>query len=232
MCEGVYIDNDVVLKMCAYLVAEELVQVASMDAVPPAILAIAKFTLRNRVERSRAIKDKAAVKEALELALAKVRHLEPTQEEIEIAADLEQEAAMLGLAFDGGESQLTAMLLKRNGSALVTGDKRAINALAKINPPEIHRRIGCLEQLIASVATQFGVGRVREGVCAERDCDKAITASFACSSSTLSLPELMVGLRSYINFLRKEAGELLLLSDDLSAIVPKEHGVGCSQLGD
>jgi hypothetical protein len=232
MCEGVYIDNDVVLKLCTYLVAEELVQVASMGTVPPAILTIAKFTLRSRVERSRTIKNKVAVRDSLELALAKVRHLEPTQEEIGIAADLEQQAAVLGLAFDAGESQLVAMLLKRNGSALVTGDKRAISALARIKPPGIHRRIVCLEQFIASVAAQFGVDRIRVGVCVERNCDKAITASFACSSSTLALAELMVGLRSYINSLRTESGELLLSSDDLSAIVSEEHSVGCSQFRD
>jgi predicted nucleic acid-binding protein len=232
MCEGVYIDNDVVLKMCSYLVAEELVQVASTGAVPPAILAIAKFTLRSRVVRSRTIMNKVAVRDALEFALTKVRQIEPTQEEIGIAADLEQQAALLGLAFDAGESQLIAMLLERNGSALVTGDKRAITALARIDPPGTHGRIGCLEQFVASVAAQFGVDRIRTGVCAERHCDKAITASFACSSSTLSLTELMVGLRSYINSLRIEAGELLLSSDDLSAIVSEEHSVGCSQFRD
>src|SRR5688572_7271776 len=100
MSEGIYLDNDVVLKMCTYLAASELLQATTLGHVVPGVLGVAKFTLRTRVERSRTIRNRQAVREMLDKALSIMRLLEPDEEEVEAAADLEQRAIELGLEFD------------------------------------------------------------------------------------------------------------------------------------
>lgn len=219
MNDGIYIDSDVVLKMCAYAAAGELVQVASVSAIAPAILSFSKYALRSRIDRARNIKNKIAVKEALEVALSAVRQLEPTAEEIERAADFEERAVAAGLSFDVGESQLISVMQSRQALALLTGDKRAVRAISVLLSEEIVERVACLEQVVATVVSKFGVDGIREHVCAERACDKAITASFSCSSTSLTADEVLNGLRSYSKALRGETGKVLILSEDLSAIV-------------
>ncbi|MCS3761591.1 hypothetical protein [Bradyrhizobium centrosematis] len=219
MTEGIYVDSDVLLKMCVYAAAAELVQVASANATEPAILLFAKFALRSRIDRARNINDKAAARKTLEVALSKVRQLEPTTEEIEKAAEFEERATAAGLSFDVGESQLMSVMQSRHAVALLTGDKRAIKAISVLFRDEMVERVACLEQVVATIIAQFGLERFRDRVCSERGCDKAITASFSCSSSSLSSDEVLIGLRSYIKSLRNGTGNVLISSDDLSAIV-------------
>ncbi|MFB6460852.1 hypothetical protein [Bradyrhizobium tunisiense] len=196
MTDGIYVDSDVVLKMCAYAAAKELVQVASVNAMSPAILRFAKFALRSRIDRARNIKDKVAVKEAVEVAFGSIQELEPTKEEIERAADYEERATAAGLSFDVGESQLISVMQSRQAVGLLTGDKRAVKAISVLLSDEIVERVACLEQVVATIVSQFGVDKIRGHVCAERGCDKAITACFSCSSTGLSADEALIGLRS------------------------------------
>ena len=226
MSDGIYLDNDVVLKMCIYMFAEELILATTLNSLPPALLGVAKFTLRARVRRSKSIGNQEAVRSTLEVALAAARLVEPTEEEIELAAELEQRAAGLGQEFDTGESQLVAMLLKRESPLLITGDKRAIRALSHIAPVELNCRLACFEQLIATVILKFGHERLRTHVCAEPATDRAITASFACYSPTSTIQNVVEGLLSYVNDIRKDADRLLITTSDLSAVVSQEHGEG------
>jgi hypothetical protein len=226
MSEGIYLDNDIVLKTCKYLAADNLVQVTSIEGTPPAILAVAEFALRSHVKRSKFLKHRGDVAAMLEATLQQVRKLEPTLLEIEDAADLEQRAMILGLAFDTGESQLFSMLMRRNAIALATGDKRAVKALNMIDPKVAKQRITCFEQVMATMLATFGLDQLRLAVCAAPDCDKAITACFQCSISTVDLRSVFEGLQSYLRFLRSETGDLLIPSLDLSAIVPQKNSVG------
>lgn len=220
MSEGIYLDNDVVLKVCSYGAARELLDVTSVDGTPPAILALARFTLRSLAERSRVLANKERAKRSLLVVLAETRALEPTPEEIERAADLEREAAEANLSFDSGESQLISMLLARGGVAFLTGDKRAVRAIAHILPSLAHR-VGCLEQVVSSVLKRAGVEPLRSAVCGERSADRAISICFQCAQENIDLEAILAGLRSYSESLRAEVDHLLLEGDDISAsIVP------------
>ena len=162
MAEGIYIDVDVVLKMCTFRFPDELVSATTLNGLPPAILGVASFTLRSRVKRSRSICDRSSVQTCLEKILPVLRLVEPLNEEVELAAELEEMALACDLEFDAGESQLLAILIKRNSPLLLTGDKRAIRAVAQIVPCQVKKRVACLEQLILGVISEIGHDHFRK----------------------------------------------------------------------
>lgn len=219
MGEGILLDNDVVLKVCAYGSHNETVTLTTNDGMPPGMLAIGRFTLRSRLKHHRFLSDIAASDHAFRELLATIRLVDPTEQEIQLAAEIEERAAALSLEFDTGESQLLAILLVREGKLLVTGDKRAVQALHGVGVAAVEGRIACLEQLIASLLAHCDLTILRDHVCAEPEADKALTACFACSASSVGTEDVLAGLRSYSNHLRSSTGALLLSSDDLSAIV-------------
>ncbi len=137
-----------------------------------------------------------------------------------MAAEFEEIAAKNSLDFDTGESQLAAILLKRGASLLLTGDKRAIEALNGLGASGFAGRIACFEQLIASIINKCGHQQLRERVCNEPQTDKAVTICFSCSNAEVYEEEITAGLASYVEDLRLSTGTLLLDSLDLSAAVP------------
>jgi hypothetical protein len=219
MAEGIYLDVDVVLKMCTFRLPDELVNTATLKGVPPAILGVASFTLRSRVKRSRTICDRASAQTCLEKILSVLQLVEPLTEEVELAAELEELALEFDLEFDAGESQLFAMLIKRNSPLLLTGDKRAIRAVAQIVPRQVKKRVACLEQVILEIISRVGHDHFRKNVCTEREADRAVTMRFACSSDAVTMEDVKEGLLSYISNVREYADDVLIPSDDLSAVV-------------
>jgi hypothetical protein len=219
MAEGVLLDNDIVLKACTYRCHSEMVGVTTNGGLPPGMLAIGRFTVRSRFKRPNVLADAAASALAFEELLTVIRLVDPTEREIQLAADLEERATALSLEFDTGESQLLAVLLERDGKLLVTGDKRAIRALHGVGVAAAAGKIACLEQLIASVLANCDLSALRDRVCSEPSADKALTACFACSASSADAKDVLAGLRSYSQHLRDTTGTLLLIGDDLSAIV-------------
>lgn len=220
MSDGLYLDNDIVLKICTYGAAARLIELCTYAKLPPAILGLARFTLRSRVERSKVLVDAENAKANLDITLAGVRLLEPTREEIETAADLEAAASAANLSLDAGESQLVAMLLSRDGLAFVTGDKRAAKAVRMVLP-KIRQKLVCLEQVLQTMIETDGLDPIREAVCRERASDRAIANCFQCASGGLDVPLVAQGLQSYTTALRSETGDLLVAGlDGLLAEVP------------
>jgi hypothetical protein len=219
MTEGIYLDVDVVLKMCTFLFSDELVDTTTLMDVPPSILGVASFTLRSRVKRSRSICNRTSVQTCLEKILSVLQLVEPVKEEIEFAAELEELALEFDLEFDIGESQLFAILIKRNSPLLLTGDKRAIKAIAQIAPNDVKNRVACLEQLIIQVISKVGHHNLRQNVCSEREADRAVTICFSCSSSEVTVDDVRDGLLSYVSEVRSYADHVLIPSDDLSAVI-------------
>lgn len=228
MSDGFYLDNDVVLKLCSYGAGIDLVQVSTVDELPPAILALARFTLTSRVARSKILVEPAIASTQLQTVLSRARLLEPSQEEVEVAADLEAAATLANLAFDTGESQLVAMLISRNGLGFITGDKRAARAMSVILP-QLEARLFCLEQILYTIVARAGVEPLRSSVCRERATDRAISNCFQCSSPDIEQGAILHGLASYSGALRSETGRLLAPNADMSGPeVAQEHGVGRS----
>ena len=219
MGEPVLVDVDVALKACIYRSEEVFLACTTLDQ-RPALLAIGRFTLRSRLRTARNLENRESASKAIENLIANVALIVPTEEEIMMAADFEEDAAACSLEFDTGESQLLAILLSRGAPLLLTGDKRAIQALHGIGIRGIDGRIACLEQLLAAFLANCDHRQLRERICREPRADRAVTACFACSAPEVSEEDIHAGLASYVGHLRKSTGALLLASPDLSAIVP------------
>jgi len=219
MPDCILLDNDVVLKACSYRLHVELLDITTVGGTLPCILEVAQFTLRDLVKRSKKLNDKAAVGAALDIFLGAIERVEPTEAEVELAADFEQLAQELSLELDSGESQLFAILLCRECRALLTGDKRAIAALEKISPPEGYGRISCIEQLATSLVSALDYDVLRKKICSEPSTDKALSICFSCSADTASSENTLAGLSSYINNIRHSAPNVLSPGDDLSAVL-------------
>lgn len=226
MPDGFYLDNDVVLKTCSYGAGRDLVELSTTDELAPAILALARFTLRSRVERSKILVDKSAAAAELDAVLARVRLLEPTPDEVEIAADLEAAATAENLSFDAGESQLVAMLMTRGGLAFVSGDKRAARAICVVIP-DLKRQMICFEQVLHSIVTKSGLKPLRSAICREKALDRAVTNCFQCATKLIDANSILQALESYSGSLRAETGDLLIETCDMSgAEVAQEDRVG------
>lgn len=218
MAEPVLIDVDVAFKVCIYRSGADLLACTNKDQ-PPALLSISQFTLRSRARRVRGLQNIDGTIEEIENLIAKITFIQPTEAEIAMAADFEEDAAQCSLEFDTGESQLLAVLLSRRAPLLVTGDKRAIQALHDLDVSGIDGRIACFEQLMASILARCEPQTLRERICREPCADRAMTSCFACSSLEVSAEEIQSGLSSYVNHLRSCTSTLLLSSTDLSAVV-------------
>jgi hypothetical protein len=219
MPERILLDNDVVLKAASYALADETVAATTIDDTPPAMLGVGRFVIRNRLSRSSNIADVPRATEAFAQMLAAMTLVEPNDDEMAAAADLEAEAIRQDLELDGGESQLLAILANRACSLLVTGDKRAIAAMAIVAADLAGGRVACLEQLIAHIVATSATPFVQPRICAEPNVDRAITSCFACSSPERpDVADVLAGLASYIGHLDRSAPGVLITGHDLSSL--------------
>lgn len=217
MPERVLLDNDVVLKVACYALVDEAVAAATIDDIPPAMLGVGRFVVRGRLARATNIADRARATAAFERMLAAMSLVEPDDAEMAAAADLEAEANRLDLELDGGESQLLAILANRACKLLITGDKRAIAAMAIVGVAG--GRVACLEQLMAHIVTGTGTAVTRARICAEAQVDRAITDCFGCSTAAPPRDEdVLDGLASYSAHLDRTAPGVLIPGTDLRTV--------------
>jgi len=210
MPDQVLLDNDVALKVACYSLVDETLVVTTIGDVPPGILGVGRFVIRGRLDRGSNIADVPRAKAAFERLLGRVELLEPDDDELAMAADLEAEASRRDLELDGGESQLLALLLKRGCRVLVTGDKRAIVAMAIVAAGIAADKIACLEQQMAMIVDVAGVDSVRSRVCAEPLIDRAVTSCFACTQDRAGYDDIAAGLSSYVGHLDRSAPGMLM----------------------
>lgn len=209
------LDNDVVLKACTYKCQHEVTSLATLDGNPPLLLTVASYAIRSRLQRSKSINDKSGALAAFEEMQVHLTQVDPTDAELMIAAELEEIASSQGLELDVGESQLVAILLERQLSLILTGDKRAIAAIAKLKAGEVGQRVVCLEQLVISLLAVIPHDELRKRICAEPTADKAITNCFGCGVPHLTHHDIVAGLSSYHSHLTKLAGAVLAPVDVL-----------------
>jgi len=127
--------------------------------------------------------------------------------------DAEVVARLQGIAgLDAGEIMLIAMLCSDPQAMLVTGDKRALRALAASGLEDIVERvagrIACLEQVVLSALDRLGVGTLATSIEPHRDLDTAVRCAVPPPPYAVE-PEVHKGLLSYIEDLRKHAPSLL-----------------------
>jgi hypothetical protein len=207
-------DNDILFKGAAYRLLTEFLSAIPCSANELAILGASHFVVKSKLKNTGISMPEEKIV-VLESFLGIFVTLEPNEEEINFAANLELFAQWRGLNLDSGESQLCAIVLRRGIDRLVTGDKRAIKALGSLLSERadlagLVGRLICLEQLfLRLLSTDDTAARVRRLVCAERRIDKTIDICFACHRESSSYSEWREGLNSYISELRSAASALL-----------------------
>jgi hypothetical protein len=209
----VVLDNDVMLKAACYSLHRGLWPELERGRV--GVLGAARYVLATHVERR--AHDVPRARAALEDLLHGVEELEPSDDELTAAADLEQLAARLGLPLDAGETQLIAIVAARDTRRFDTGDKRAIAAAERLiaeSPPcaALVGRVMCLEQLFLRLVTEHSsaIEDVRRAVCDEIDADRAISICFSCySREAPDVGDVVSALKSYVEALRGDARRVL-----------------------
>lgn len=210
------LDNDVILKGASYGLLSDLLAALPESPHKHGVLGAARFMLPKKLERKSVTQMERALAD-LQVALNAFEVLEPDKAEQRLAAELQFNAQQAGLALDAGEAQLTAMVVNRGLRHLLTGDKRAIFALAStplpdgINREQLVRKIICFEQAMLLLLDHLDAANVRALICAERDVDVQLRICFSCSSPEVEETSWREGLRSAIEDIRAGCPDLLVL---------------------
>jgi hypothetical protein len=207
------VDNDVLIKLAAYLLLGEVLALFGGSHVV-GVLGAARYVVRHRLERHPAVEDKTLAQAHWVEALGGLEELEPTSDELTLATSMEEEASANGLPLDTGESQLCAITIVRAVPLMVTGDKRAIEAIEAVLESlaplaALSKRVACLEQLMSALVRRLGAAATRDFVCAAPGVDKALSICFGCSAGQ-DAPFDPSGLVSYIAHLRTLAPTILV----------------------
>jgi hypothetical protein len=208
------IDNDVLLKGACYGLLREFAAAIPSSSNCVGVLGAARFVVPKKIQKIAPRKGIQVVMAALSDFLSEVVTLEPSVFEQTMAAELEVAAQKLGVNLDSGESQLCAIVALRQLPMLLTGDKRAIEAIEKLLDVNdgllpICGKVKCLEQLIACVLAMRDGDALRQAICDEPEIDKALSICFSCRMDTTQLETIGEGLASYINAVRARAGRAL-----------------------
>jgi hypothetical protein len=214
MSNELFCDNDIILKSCCYdLSCEVLIFLSTIGNV--CVLGTAKFVVPSRIARSKLISNRTVAKDNFDLFIETVTLTEPTEAEIQLAAEFEAEAQKQNLSLDSGESILLAALLTRGMILLLTGDKRAISAIEPLKAvhavaKQFGEQIACLEQLIAALLRTISISELRAKICREKLSDGALSNCFSCQSGSYTEKSVNDGLESHIEDVRKSAPSILI----------------------
>lgn len=224
MPDAVLMDNDVILKASCYDVVDEVVAILAGGSRAIHVLGVGRFVLERAIAKKKNISDRGRARDRLARLLGSVTAIEPDGDELVLAAEFEQAAQTHGLALDGGESQLLAVLIKRSAALLLTGDKRAIRAIEPLvtasgHGDQVAGRVACLEQVVVALISRHGAEAIRARICGERAVDTSLSICFSCSSVAVNPQSIREGLASYIKHLRCDAPIALFRADELSFVV-------------
>jgi len=211
----VLLDNDVLFKTCIYgLLQDILSDTAENETKNFIILGAACFIVHKKLKKRPPTRGAAQATIDFDACLSQIEKLEPTDDEIRIAAKLESAAKNNNLQLDEGESQLCAVLINRSANYIYTGDKRAIISIQQLLnnyqvSDYIKHRIVCLEQLILRLTIIGQPDRIRDAICAEAHIDRALSNCFSCCSQNTNVDSWREGLLSYIKDIQKNAQDIL-----------------------
>src|SRR5262245_752495 len=124
MADVVLIDNDIVLKTCCYDAVDQLIGCLYATARTLHVLGFIKYVLTKAIKKRVNIVNKERAAACIDRLLGRVALLEPSDEDLALAAEFEEAAQSCEVELDGGESQLLAVLIRRSATLLLTGDKR------------------------------------------------------------------------------------------------------------
>lgn len=213
MGDGAALDTDVLLKISAYRLAGELISLLEPHG-RPGTLGLTHLIAGRQLARKRGVRDHAGAAAELAALLARLERLEPDEDEIALAAELADRAQALSLPLDAGEAQLAAITALRELPMMVTGDKRALEALAGMLTGEVDRsallgRLVCFEQVVVAIAAVIGEEAVRDRICTEPDTDGAMRLACSCGRTGWEPAQLHEACGSYVGAVAAVAGDLL-----------------------
>lgn len=208
------IDNDVLFKAACYGLLEDLLSQVPVDPGNCCVLGSAVFVISRMLVKGGGCANPEGAGQLLDAFFDTAQKLEPTDEELKFAAELELEAQKSAVNLDGGESLLVAIVLVRELDYLITGDKRAVLALSALRELigpllALNGKMICLEMLFARLLDTSCDESIRDAVCAEPDVDRALKICFCCGNPSAGCDQWKEGLVSYINALEKAAPGLL-----------------------
>lgn len=190
------VDNDIVEKLCRWQSIKLLALCHDGDSVSH--LGSLKFVVGKRLKSLGLLTAQthfqAFIKEANEI--------EPAEDELQLAAEIEEICIQTGASVDVGESILIAVALRRDISKIFTGDKRAIVGCQSLVEfiPDIEMLRGLLfslEQVLATMLLDAGQEKIRLNVCSDPDADKTAKICFACSVDSVTVDDILAALASY-----------------------------------
>jgi len=207
-------DNDVILKAACYgLTGVFWPDTDRLDRI--GVLGSARYVVSGAIDRAQLTRAKEDVHAEVTAFLESVTSLEPTRNELLLAAEMEARAQQQALPLDAGESQLAAMTIARDIGFLESGDKRAAGALDQLLDQldaliPLAGRVRCLEQLVLRLVSEVHVDALAAAICSEPFVDQALYNCFACHSEGSISSEMAVeGLTSYIDDARRDAPRIL-----------------------
>lgn len=212
------VDNDLILKSVSYGLAKLFWPADDPGSL--GVLGAARYVVGHEIDRGSLNRGAEAARSDLSELLARCEELEPTEDEVALAAEIELCGQRQGLALDNGESQLAAIVVTRNLPLLETGDKRAIAGFEEARRhlatlEDLRGRIRCLEQIARrAVEAEDGFSGLSAAVCAERDVDKSLSICLGCLGDTPADRETALeALGQYIREIRRSAPEMLIEYD-------------------
>lgn len=213
MPEQSLVDNDIIFKVCCFGLSEQFKDLFG-EAEAPVRLGLAKFVVPKKIAKSSRVRNKETAQAQVVDFLAWAVALEPTEDELSFACEIEDVARQENIDFDAGESQLLAVLLRRNATQMMTGDKRAIIGLRALTQrlgivKETNSKVVCFEQVLLALLKSIGFEELTRKVCAESEVDRMASICCSCASGGGAEASIAEGLTSYIRHLRSECGECL-----------------------
>lgn len=211
------VDNDLILKSVCFGLADTFWPTGESSL---GVLGAVRYVVPHAIDRAPPRRGSDAAQSDLNDLLLRCEELEPTEEEVTLAAEVELCGQEHGFALDNGESQLAAIVILRGIALLETGDKRAIAGLegARSYIETLHglrRRVRCLEQIARRLAqSNEYFERISTSVCAESGVDKSLSICFGCFSDTpADQATALEALNQYVQAIRRSAPEVLVDGD-------------------
>ncbi len=203
---ALFIDNDVLLKLASYDLLDTVLTMFKIRPKDIHVLPTAKYALLPAKDRLRRCKTEECAAR-LEAFLSKTSKLNPDGVD---AGKLDTLVAKPGI--DAGEALMLAGAASNSESFIITGDKRAIEALQLGEGLDDVRealvgRVLSLE-LLLSFMVEGDFAEVQTRVRNQPNVDKALTIAFGVSASA-SLESVRAALDSYVEHLRTLTGNLL-----------------------
>lgn len=199
-------DVDILLKLAACELLDDLTELLAVDAADVRILETAIFKIR-RLGKKGSYPD-YVISQAIRFCEA---HDEiPTLENTAAAEAL----SAFGDGMDAGEVILFASALENIGSRVVTGDKRALRLLGQLGAGHevirsLHGRIVCFEELLLRTFEAHGFDYLCKHGHAGVDHDGILRLAFRSGLAT-EQDEALEGIRSAWRILNRESCGILV----------------------